>query len=122
MMKRILIVDDSLIVRAHVASTLLRAGYDVIEAADGAEGCQKAESSVDLSMVICDVNMPVRSGLEMLAYLWEKGLTSRFPILMMTSELDPALMSQAKRLGAKGWMVKPVSPEALVATVRKLIG
>ena len=119
--KRILVVDDSLTVRQQLSRALEAAGYSVIEAEDGAEGLRKAEAANDLGMVVCDVNMPVLDGLGMLAGLHERGLVSRFPVIMLTSEAQPALMARAKRLGAKGWMVKPVSSEALVATVKKLV-
>jgi len=120
-MKRILIVDDSITVRQHISRALEQAGYAVIEAEDGAEGLRKAESTSDLRMVVCDVNMPVLDGLGMLAGLHERGLVSRFPVMMLTSEVQPTLMARAKRLGAKAWMVKPISAEALTATVKKLV-
>lgn len=120
MAKKILIVDDSLIVRQQVAWALLQAGYEVVEAADGLEGIKAVESGGEPSMIICDVNMPVMSGLDMLSELGAKG--SKSPVVMLTSEGQPDLITKAKSLGAKGWMVKPISPELLVATVKKLAG
>jgi two-component system chemotaxis response regulator CheY len=121
MKKRILVVDDSATVRQQISRALEQADYAVVEAEDGAEGLRKAETTSELQMVLCDVNMPVLDGLGMLAGLHEKGLVSRFPVVMLTSEVQPALMARARRLGAKAWMVKPVSAEALVATVNKLL-
>jgi two-component system chemotaxis response regulator CheY len=121
MKKRILVVDDSATVRQQISRALEQADYSVVEAEDGAEGLRKVEATSDLQMVVCDVNMPVLDGLGMLAGLQEKGLVYRFPVVMLTSEVQPSLMARAKRLGAKAWVVKPVSPEALVATVNKLL-
>jgi two-component system, chemotaxis family, chemotaxis protein CheY len=121
MKKRILVVDDSTTVRQQISRALERADYTVLEAEDGAEGLRKAEETSDLRMVVCDVNMPVLDGLGMLAGLQEKGLVSRFPVVMLTSEVQPSLMVRARQLGAKAWVVKPVSAEALVATVKKLL-
>jgi two-component system chemotaxis response regulator CheY len=121
MKKRILVVDDSATVRQQISRALEQADYTVVEASDGAEGLRKAEATSDLCMVVCDVNMPVMDGLEMLAGLQENGLVSRVPVVMLTSEVQPSLMARAKRLGAKAWVVKPVSSEAIVATVNKLL-
>jgi two-component system chemotaxis response regulator CheY len=116
-----LVVDDSTVVRSQISQLLEQAGYEVIEAEDGAEGLRKAASISDLRMVMCDVNMPILDGMGMLAGLHQRGLVSQFPVVMLTSEVQPTLMAKAKRLGAKGWMVKPVSHEVLVATVNKLV-
>jgi two-component system chemotaxis response regulator CheY len=121
MKKRILVVDDSATVRQQISRALEQADYNVVEASDGAEGLRKAEATSDLCMVVCDVNMPVMDGLEMLAGLQETGLASRVPVVMLTSEVQPSLMARAKRLGAKAWVVKPVSSDAIVATVNKLL-
>jgi two-component system chemotaxis response regulator CheY len=58
----------------------------------------------------------------MLRCLNEQGNGPRCPFVMMTAESAPALVAEAKSLGARGWMIKPVTPEALVATVRELAG
>src|SRR5262249_14604249 len=97
MKKRILVVDDSATVRQQISRALEQGGYTVVEASDGAEGLRKAEATSDLCMVVCDVNMPVMDGLEMLAGLQESGIVSRVPVVMLTSEVQPSLMAKAKR-------------------------
>jgi two-component system chemotaxis response regulator CheY len=64
--------------------------------------------------------MPRLSGIEML----EKVLPARpdLPVVMLTTAGDPELVARARRAGAKGWMIKPFKPDALVAAVRKLVG
>jgi two-component system chemotaxis response regulator CheY len=120
--KKIIVVDDSRTVRVQVGSALKGAGYDVIEAIDGKEGVAMIEAHLDAAMVICDVNMPNLNGLEMLAAVKQDGKHASLPIVMLTTEAQPALVEQAKRHGAKGWIVKPFKPESLVAAVRKLVG
>jgi len=71
------------------------------------------------AMVILDVNMPRMNGLDMLESLDVKS--SGLAVLLLTTEVQPSLMARAKKAGAKGWMVKPVNLEQLVATVRKVI-
>jgi two-component system chemotaxis response regulator CheY len=120
--KRILIVDDSAIVRQQVGWTLLEAGFNVVEAVDGQDALEKMATQSNLAMVVCDVNMPRLDGLELLAKLREGGKPLPVPVLMLTTEGHAERITEAKRLGAKGWMVKPVPPSILVATVRKLTG
>jgi len=120
--KKIIVVDDSHMVRSQVGSALKGAGYEVIEAADGNEGFAMIEAHADAAMVICDVNMPNLNGLEMLATVKQDAKHANLPIVMLTTEAQSSLVEQAKRSGAKGWIVKPFKPELLVATVRKLAG
>lgn len=118
--KKVLVVDDSATVRQQVRSALSGAGFDVLEAADGVEGLQTIVDCVDLAAVLCDVNMPRMGGLQMLELVKAKGRLPALPVVMLTTEGQPALVQQAKAVGAKGWMVKPFKPEQLVATLRKL--
>ena len=122
MAKKVLVVDDSRTVRQQVGLVLGAAGYEVLEAVDGIEGVEKIEKLKDLSMVICDVNMPRMNGLEMLQTVKGGGKNATLPIIMLTTEGQPALVAQAKAAGAKGWIVKPFKPELLVAAVKKLTG
>ena len=122
MAKRILIVDDSMTVRQQVGLALVQAGYEVLEAVDGADGAEKIERNDDLAMVICDVNMPRMNGIEMLMAVKADGKNAKLPIMMLTTEGQPSLIERAKSAGAKGWIVKPFKGELLVAAVRKLAG
>ena len=117
--KKILVVDDSQSVRQQVSLALQQAGYDIIEAVDGEDGAAKINSQPDLSMVISDVNMPNLNGLEMLEKVSDK-LKAGLPVVMLTTEGQPALIKRAKAAGAKGWVVKPFKAAQLVATVDKL--
>ena len=116
--KRILVVDDSDTVRQMVRLALEPAGFDVLEAVDGMDGLEKARASGDLSLVLCDVNMPRMTGMEMIEHLHTEKVA--IPILMLTSEGQPSLIRRARESGAKGWIVKPFKVEMLLAAVNKL--
>lgn len=118
--KKILVVDDSATVRQQVGAVLTQAGYDVVEAVDGADGVQKLTNVPGLSMVICDVNMPRMNGLELLEHVHQNPSIQKPPIVMLTTEGQPALVQRAKAAGAKGWIVKPFKAELLTAAVNKL--
>ncbi|MBI2389580.1 MAG: response regulator [Deltaproteobacteria bacterium] len=116
--KKVLVVDDSSTIRQQVNLALSQAGFEVVEAEDGADGIRQLGVHPDVAMVICDVNMPRMNGLEMLAQL--RGTPRVPPILMLTTEAAMDLVAKAKSLGAKGWMVKPFKPDQLVAAAKKL--
>ena len=115
---KVLVVDDSMMVRRQVALALTGAGYRVVEAVDGVDALEKLAQANDVAVVVCDVNMPRMDGLELLARLHDDDV--RVPVVMLTTERQPALFEKGKALGAKGWLVKPFKPEHLIATVRKL--
>lgn len=119
MSRKVLIVDDSATVRQQVRS-VLQEEFEILEAEDGVEGMQRISENADLSAVLCDVNMPRMGGLEMLEVAKSQGKLNGLPVLMLTSEGQPALVQRAKALGAKGWVVKPFKAELLLATIRKL--
>ena len=93
----------------------------MIEAVDGEDGIRKLDANLDVAMVICDVNMPRMSGLEMLEKLKGNGRALP-PVVMLTTEGSVDLITKAKALGAKGWMVKPFKPDMLIGAVRKIAG
>ena len=122
MATKILVVDDSKTVRREIVSTLTTAGYDVCESEDGLRGVEAINAQRDIALVICDVNMPNMTGLEMLAAVKADPRNASLPVVMLTTEGQASLIQQAKRLGARGWIVKPFKPDVLVASMRKLIG
>jgi two-component system chemotaxis response regulator CheY len=118
--KRILVVDDSETVRQLVGMTLQQAGYETVEAVDGADGLSKLSTDASISMVICDINMPRMNGLEMIEKLAESKTIKKVPVVMLTTEGQPALIQRARQAGVKGWIVKPFKPDLLLAAVNKL--
>jgi two-component system chemotaxis response regulator CheY len=120
--QKILVVDDSATIRTQVRNALADAGFEIVEAADGAEGLDVIGSRSDIAAVLCDVNMPNMGGLQMLEIAQATGRLGPLPVVMLTTEGQPALIQKAKAFGARGWIVKPFKPEQLVATMRKLTG
>ena len=121
MPKTILCVDDSASIRQMVKMTLSAAGYEVIQAGDGAEGLAKARAST-VHCVVTDLNMPVMNGLGLIRELRKLPAYKGVPIIFLTTESDPAIKQEAKIAGATGWITKPFQQEQLVGVVRKVIG
>lgn len=119
-MARILTVDDSNSLRRMVAFTLKQAGHDVVQAVDGSDGLAKAqEQEIDLALV--DVNMPSMGGIEMVAEMRKLPAYARTPILMLTTESSAEKKQEGREAGATGWIIKPFSPEQLLAIVDKVL-
>jgi two-component system chemotaxis response regulator CheY len=121
MTAKVLVVDDSLMVRQQVRSTLSQAGFEIVEAHDGLDALEKLSGAPDLALIVLDVNMPAMNGIELLRRLRGDVRSAKVPVIMLTTEGHPQLMQEAKALGAKGWIIKPFKPELLVAAVSKLV-
>jgi two-component system chemotaxis response regulator CheY len=121
MTKTVLTVDDSASVRQMVKLTLTGAGYQVIQANDGAEGLAKAREAV-VDMVVTDINMPNMNGLALIRELRQLPSYKGVPIIFLTTESDDGMKREAKAAGATGWITKPFQQEQLVAVVKKVLG
>ena len=117
-MPKVIVVDDSATVRAQVGGALSKSGFEVLEARDGLEALDKVSATPDLSLVVCDVNMPRMNGLEFLEAARAKGI--HVPVLMLTTEGQPQLMQRAKAAGARAWIIKPFKAEILIEAAKKL--
>jgi len=115
---KVLVIDDSQMVRQQVGRALTGAGFLIIEAVDGADALEKLAASPDISLVVCDVNMPRMNGIEFLEQKNQIG--NGVAVVMLTTEGQPELIKKAKALGAKGWVMKPFKSESLVAAAKKL--
>jgi two-component system chemotaxis response regulator CheY len=120
MAKTILVVDDSGTVRQQVSMALKQAGFAIVEAADGQEALDAIESNRAIDMVVCDVNMPVLNGLEMVEKVKQNPAHKALPILMLTTEGQPSMIRRAKEAGAVGWIVKPFDANQLVQAAKHL--
>jgi two-component system chemotaxis response regulator CheY len=120
MARMVLTVDDSTSMRQMVKATLLSAGYDVVEAADGQEALDYArENPVDL--VITDVNMPRMDGITLVSELRSLPSYRLTPVLLLTTESSMDKKMEGKKAGATGWIVKPFNPAQLLATLARVL-
>lgn len=120
MANKILIADDSMLVRRQVSTALTAAGYVVIEAVDGEDAFRKA--TPDMALIVSDLNMPKMSGMELLEKLHADPSFAGVPFVMLTTEARPGMFERAKSFGAKAWLIKPFKAELLLAAIQKLTG
>ena len=120
-MHSILAVDDSASMRQMVSFTLKNAGFNVVEAVDGEDAYEKANSR-DFNLVLTDQNMPRLDGIGLTMKLRANPKFKTTPILILTTESGDQMKQAGRAAGATGWLVKPFNPDQLVATVKKVLG
>jgi two-component system chemotaxis response regulator CheY len=121
MSKIILLVDDSLTMMMGLKAYLEGGGFVVETAGDGVKAIAKLNSGIVPDLIITDINMPNMDGLELIKKI--KALPGfRFkPIIVLSTESQAEKRDEAKKLGATGWMVKPVDAASLIKVVKQVL-
>jgi len=119
MSKTIFVIDDSAVMVASVKQTLEIAGYRVETARDGLEALNRVKAGLKPDLIITDINMPNMNGLEFIKNV--RTILRFTPILALTTESQAAKRDEAKRLGATGWLVKPVAGPDLLRVIKQLL-
>jgi two-component system, chemotaxis family, chemotaxis protein CheY len=117
-LSRILVVDDAAFARVRTSRTLVGAGHEVLEAENGAQAVEVYERERP-DAVLLDITMPVMDGLEALTAIRTFDPTAR--IAMLTAVGHEAVVLDAIRRGAIDFLVKPATPDRLLAVVRRLL-
>jgi len=117
--KCILIVDDQASIRAITRAYLMDAGFRfVIDACSAAVALDELEKySVDL--ILCDVNMPEMSGLELLELIRQDPRLEHIAVLIFTAHADVACVRKAMALNVCGFIIKPFQPLAMCKKIIK---
>lgn len=121
MAKTILIVDDSATMLMSLKNSLEIAGFAVMSASDGVIALEKLKTCTKPDLIITDINMPNMGGIE---FIGKTRATPGFrfiPILVLTTESQQAKRDDAKKLGATGWLVKPVSGADLTKIIKQVL-
>jgi two-component system chemotaxis response regulator CheY len=121
---KVLIVDDSAVMRKIVERALRQGGLDlgeVLEAGNGAEALLAVRKG-GLDLILSDINMPVMDGLEFLRNLAAEDLAKGVPVVMITTEGSESRVVEALSAGARGYLRKPFTPEQVKERVAPLVG
>jgi DNA-binding response OmpR family regulator len=123
--RRILLAEDDAAMRALLARTLRRAGFDVVEARSGHETLDRLSQGLDVELpigfdlIISDVHMPGYDGLNILASIRQAPI--RVPVILITAFGTAAAHATAGRLGAFAILDKPFDLDDLMALVKAAI-
>ena len=119
-MAKILMVDDSTFERKTVGDMLKKSGYEnVIEAENGEIGLQKFESEKP-DITLLDIRMPGMSGVDVLREIIKKDPSAK--VLMVSIIRDQESIDECTKIGAKGYVNKPVTTGKLIPQIESLIG
>lgn len=117
-MAKVLVVDDKQVVRDSVATTLMRSGYQVLEAADGAAALELIARQRPAA-VVTDLKMPDVDGIELLKRT--RRVDPQIPVVLMTAYATIDTAVQAIKLGAFDYIQKPFEGDKLVVTVQRAV-
>jgi len=117
----ILVCDNEEVLRGLVRASVDGNGYTLVEARDGDEAVEQARL-VQPDLILLDMMMPGRSGLEVLAELRRDPELHAIPIVMLTARAQVTDREAASLAGADRFLAKPFSPLELVRVVKELLG
>ncbi len=121
MAKTIFIIDDSATMLMSVQANLKLSGFAVETASDGVQAVGKLKAGLKPDLIITDINMPNMNGLEFIKNARALPGLRFVPILALTTESQQSMRDEAKRLGATGWLVKPVAGADLVRVIKQVV-
>jgi signal transduction histidine kinase len=116
----VLVCDNEDVLRTLVRATLAGREYEIVEARDGEESLEVARAS-EPDLIILDLLMPGRSGLEVLEELRSDPNLAGTPVIVMTARAGPSERTAALAAGADRFLAKPFSPRELAAVVGELL-
>ncbi|EXJ13919.1 response regulator [Imhoffiella purpurea] len=121
MSKLILVVDDSATMVMSLKASLEMAGFKVETAGDGVQAMTKLKGGVKPDLILTDINMPNMGGIDFIRNARALPGLRFTPILALTTESQQAKRDEAKKLGATGWLVKPVGGSDLIKVIRQVL-
>lgn len=115
---RILVADDEQALRELLCEQLTSQGYQTESACDGEDAIQKLQNG-PFALVLLDINMPKKTGLDVLKYIREQGI--RTHVIMLTGRLGYSVGSESMKLGADEFITKPFDLNYLDLAIKRIL-
>lgn len=115
-----LVIDDSRALRMLISGILREQGFEVTDAANGAEGLTQLRLNPEIGLVLVDWNMPVMDGLQFIQAVREEREWDGVRLMMVTTENESEQVQRAIAAGADEYLMKPFTTEILVAKLTML--
>jgi len=120
---RILIVDDSCVVRSMVKKAVAMAGLDIEEVHEAGNGREALQVLQDhwVDMVFTDLHMPEMSGIELVEAMARSGVLATTPVVVVSSDPSESRAEELTRLGVRAYLKKPFRPEGFRSIVEEVL-
>ena len=120
----VLIVDDSISMRAVIKKIISISGFKMNQCYEAGNGLEALDvlSKSWVDIILSDINMPEMNGLELLNRLKQDDLFKDIPVIVITTEGSSERMEEAFTCGAKGFIKKPFLPEDVKKILHEVIG
>ena len=119
---KVLVVDDSAIMRKVITQILEMLGHESVPAANGVDAFERLKEHEDVRLILLDWNMPEMNGIEFLREIKTRPVLSEIPVIMLTTESERRNMIEAIEAGAKHYLTKPFQPETLATKILQCFG
>ena len=114
---KILIVEDNQLIRQELLDVMEMEDYQVVEAKDGIEGVKLAKEKLP-DIIISDMLMPNKNGLEMMKEIKSNPFTENIPFIFLSALSDKEYIRNTLDLGAEDYLTKPISSEDLLQAIK----
>lgn len=119
-MPKVLVIDDDPVIVELLRVNFAIEGFDVVTAADGREGLERATSDAP-DLVLSDIMMPRMDGLQLLTQLKNDARTKRLPVILLSAKAQNAEVQQGLDAGADDYVTKPFDPLELIDRVNAVL-
>jgi PAS domain S-box-containing protein len=117
MVSKILVVEDSKIIREEICEILEFEGFEVIWAENGAKGLKKAKVTLP-NLIISDISMPKLNGYQFLKELQKSSTTESIPFIFLSGKTELPDLRKGMNMGADDYLVKPINTDELIKVVK----
>lgn len=124
MSHHILIVDDSILMRAALKRTIDMVGIEIAsitEAGNGKEALEVLENNT-VDLILTDLNMPEMNGVELVHFLKESSEYANIPVIVITTESSTVRIEELQEAGILDYLHKPFTPEEFRETITRSLG
>jgi len=120
---RVLIVDDSSVVRSMVKKAVSMAGLDIEEVHEAGNGRQALETLQRhwVDIVFTDLHMPEMTGIELVEAMARSGVLATTPVVVVSSDPSESRVEELRRLGVRAYLKKPFRPEGFRAIIEEVL-
>jgi len=118
---KVLIADDSELLRNQLMKDLENGGFQVLAAANGGEGILLAKENPDVAVIIADFNMPDIDGLTMIERIYQMRGKKDIPALVLSTESSQHIVERGRMVGIRAWMTKPFNAAKMVKALHAVI-